>query len=197
MKPFRLVPEGRGDDVRQHQRALFRLEGFRVGDPTPEASHLPVAALPLREGESYLVQRGKVRPVVVVSTGGTAVPREVSGGSQRWQANRTLLVAPYYGADPGGTRGGWPAQFVTRIRHAEYPQYVWDQLPLGGPAESILRLDHLFPTGSDPAGFRVEPYCLHSDALDVIDSWVEWLVSDVLDEESMLTMIRTELMKLP
>ena len=111
MKPHRLVPEDRGQDARQHTRATFRLQAFRIGDPPPAAGLLPVAALPLRDGETYLVQRGKVRPAVVLSTGGTDVPTAIRGGRERWQAARTLLIAPFYGADPGGTRGGWPSSF--------------------------------------------------------------------------------------
>ena len=198
MKPHRLVPQDRGADARQHTRATFRLEGFRIGDPPPPVGPLPVAALPLRDGETYLVQRGKVRPAVVLSTGGTEVPTTIRGGHERWQAARTLLVAPFYGADPGGTRGGWPAQFVQRIRRAEYPQYVWDQLPLpGGPTESILRLDHLMAIGADPAAFRIEPHCLSAEALPIVDAWLHWLVTDMLQMDSMLAMIRVDFAKLP
>src|SRR5207302_873569 len=65
---------------------------------------------------------------------------EICAGQARWQSARTLLVAPFYGADASGTRGGWPAPFVDRIRRAEYPQYIWDQLPSpGGPIDSIFR----------------------------------------------------------
>ena len=32
MKPLRLVPEGRGADARQHDRALFRLEPYRISE---------------------------------------------------------------------------------------------------------------------------------------------------------------------
>ena len=197
MKPHRLVPEDRGQNPRQHERAQFHLEAFRIGDPPPPVGTLPVAALPLRAGEIYFVQRGKVRPAVVLSTGGADVPSSIRGGQERWQAARTVLVAPYYGADPGGTRGGWPAPFVDRIRRAEYPQYVWDRLPLpGGPSESILRLDHVFPVGADPAGFRVEPFRLSGEALQFVDDWLEWLILDALPENSLVRMVREEFAKL-
>lgn len=198
MKPHRLVPEDRGEDARQHARANFRVEAFRIGDPPPAAGLLPVAAFPLRPGEIYFVQRGKVRPAVVLSLGGPHVPDAIRGGRERWQGAPTLLVAPFYGADPGGTRGGWPAQFVQRIRRAEYPQYVWDPLPLpGGPTESILRLDHLMPIGADPAGFRIEPYRLGAEALGLLDEWLQWLVTDTLSGDSILAMIREGFAKLP
>lgn len=87
MKPYRLVPEGRGDEARQHQRANYRMEEFRIGDPPRSVSTLPVAGLPLRDGETYLVRRGKIRPVVVV-----ALP----GGSSRGAVHEALgkLAAP-------------------------------------------------------------------------------------------------------
>jgi hypothetical protein len=37
---------------------------------------------------------------------------------------------------------------------------------------------------------------LTDDALSVIDSWVQWMITGTLDPDSVLAMIRTELMKL-
>ena len=196
MKPHRLIPEGRGSDARQHERATFRIEPFRIGDSTPPASMLPVAGLPVRPGETYSVHRGKVRPAIVLSTGGPEIPREIAGGRERWQAAHTILVAPFYGAESGGTRGGWPSAFVTRIKRVEYPQYVWDMLPITGSTDAILRLDHLFPIGADPAGYQTLPFQLSSDALAVLDDWSRWLYSGQLEPESILGMIRAEFQKL-
>jgi hypothetical protein len=194
MKPYRLIPEGRGDAPRQHSRAAFRIETFRIGDPAKGITTLPVAALPVRDGESYLVQRGKRRPAVVIATGGVEIPKEVRRGDQRWQSARSVLVAPYYGAEPGATRGGWPTSFVERIRRAEYPQYMWDMLPLGTPAtESILRLDHLFAVGGDPSNWKTEPYVLSPEALRVLDEWVSWSITGILPEDSGLAFARSSL----
>jgi len=96
-----------------------------------------VAALPDYPGEVRTVYRAKARPVVVLSAGGPEVPRELRVGAAGWQTAPTLLVAPFYGVDPGGTRGGWREDFVTRIRRGEYPQYLWDKLPLPGAGESV------------------------------------------------------------
>src|SRR5690606_28738201 len=139
-------------------------ETFRVGDPPKGVARLPVAALPIRDGETYMVGRGKRRPAIVVSTGGTPVLRELRQGQNRWQFAPTILVAPYYGADPSSTRGGWPASFVERIRRAEYPQYMWDLLPISdGKTESILRLDHIMPIGADPANWTATEYVLSDE----------------------------------
>ena len=146
-KPYRLIPESRGKDPRDHRTAMVRIEPFRIGRPA-SGGGLPVPALPLHAGESYFVQRGKIRPAVVLCEGGESVPDELRRrSSAHHQTARTLLVAPYYGADKDGTRAGWNAAFVDRIRHAEYPQYMWDTLPIGGPDVSILRLDHILPIG--------------------------------------------------
>jgi hypothetical protein len=197
MKPYRLVPVGRGDDARQHATADFRIETFRVGDPPKGIATLPVAALPVREGETYLVGRGKRRPAIVVSTGGAPIPKDLRGGQNRWQSAQAILVAPYYGADPSATRGGWPAPFVERIRRAEYPQYVWDILPIG-PSEikSILRLDHIMPVGADSANWRIEPYVLSEEARELFDQWLSWLITGNLSDASALGYARTELAKL-
>lgn len=194
MKPHRLIPEGRGDDARQHQRALFRIEEFRLIDPPQILGVLPVAGMPLHPGENYSVHRGKIRPAVVVSTGGPDVPR--TQGAARWQTAHTLIVAPFYGAEAGGTRGGWHPTFVERIRRAEYPQYMWDKLPITGAAESILRMDHLFAMGADPAGYSHYPFQLSPEALSVMDDWLHWLLNGALAQDSVLALVRTELSKL-
>jgi hypothetical protein len=197
MKPYRLVPIGRGDDPRQHSTAEFRIETFRVGDPPKGVAKLPVAALPIRDGETYMVGRGKRRPAIVVSTGGTPVLRELRQGQSRWQFAPTILVAPYYGADPSSTRGGWPAPFVERIRRAEYPQYMWDFLPISdGKTESVLRLDHIMPIGADPANWTTTEYVLSDEARILFEEWIGWLMTGRLSVDSALGYARTALTEL-
>ena len=197
MKPYRLVPEGRGDEARQHQRANYRMEEFRIGDPPRSVSTLPVAGLPLRDGETYLVRRGKIRPVVVVALPGAQVEGRFTRHSASWQHRRALLVAPYYGVQADGTRAGWNPQFVSRIQRAEYSQYVWDRLPAGGlPGGSVLRLDHVFPIGDDPANWTLFDYRLRDDARAILDEWLSWHVSGFLDQGGMLEFARAELAKL-
>jgi hypothetical protein len=164
-----------------------------VGDPPPLADTLPVASLPLREGEDYYVHRGKIRPAVVVSTGGNDLAATLRMG-QRWQTARCFLAAPFYGADSGTTRGGWLPEFVTRIRRAEYPQYIWDSLPDTSVSESIMRLDHLMPIGADPASYRTAPYRLSDEALQLLDEWVSWLITGSLQDDSVLGTLRTGLL---
>jgi len=194
MKPYRLVPIGRGADGRQHDTASFRIEEFRTGEPVADVSTLPVAGLPLRTGETYLVRRGKIRPALVLATSGPAVSPDLRAGAARWQSSSTLLVAPYYGATSDGTRGGWNPAFVARIQRVEYSQYLWDSLPIGGSdAGSILRLDHLLPIGADPANWQSTPHRLSADAMAFIDDWFSWHVTGALAGGGVLECARATL----
>jgi hypothetical protein len=197
LKPYRLVPEGRGTDPRQHSEARYCIEEFRVGESMKEVSHLPVAGMPLRDRETYLVRRGKIRPAVVLATAGVAVTGAASRGGSAWQHKPTLLLAPYYGVDADGTRAGWNPDFVGRIQRVEYPQYVWDLLPVGGLEEgSILRLDHVFPVGSDPANWQLTPYRLRREALDIVHEWLLWHLTGRIVPTGLIELGRTELAKL-
>lgn len=62
--------------------------------------------------------------------------------------------------------------------------------------ESILRLDHLFALGADPAGYYHYPFQLSPEGLAVMDDWLRWLCTGDLDPESVLAMMRSELSKL-
>jgi hypothetical protein len=194
-EPRTLIPEGRSEST-AHESAIFRIEPLRISRPA-RRTNLPVAALPTYPGEVHIIQRAKVRPALVVGVGGSEVPKELRIGVARYQTSSTMIVAPYYGADQSGTRGGWRPDFVQRIRRCEYPQYAWDKLPIAGSAtESILRLDHLQPLGRQPGSFELTQYCLSEDALEIVDQWLDWLVSGELPAESVLADIRTFLLSL-
>lgn len=197
MKPWRLIPESRGDDARQHQQGNYRLEEFRFGDPVRNTSALPVAGMPLRAGETYLVRRGKSRPAVVIASAGIQVDPRFTRTGSAWQHKPAILVAPYYGVEADGTRAGWNPEFVSRIQRAEYSQYVWDVLPIPGSDEgSILRLDHVFPVGADPANWELTAFQLRTDALEYLDEWLGWHTSGTLDPDGLLAFTRGELAKL-
>ena len=196
-KPFRLIPVGRGQDAQQHAQAEYQLEEFRVGDTRKPVSALPVAALPLRGSEEYIVRRGKRRPCLVIASTEAPVDASLARG-RRWQTARTRLVVPYYNANGTSSRGGWGIELVTRIRQCEYPQYVWDKLPLpGGSVDgSILRLDHAFSVGHDPANFGRTGYRLHPKALEVLDDWFAWYLTGTLAREGALNAARDLLLRL-
>jgi hypothetical protein len=193
-EPQTLVATGRQEPT-EHHTALVRLEPLRASAPR-RTQQLPVAALPNFPGEVRTVYRAKRRPVLVIAAGGPTVPRELRAGAARWQSAPTILVAPYYGGNPDGTRGGFRAEFVTRIRRCEYPQYVWDKLPLAGASESILRLDHLQPIGHHPNAYEYTSHCLSVQAVRLLDDWLTWLLTGTLPPDGDLAYVRGELAKL-
>ena len=189
-EPLHLIAEGRADPT-SHKQFTAKIERLDFG-ASRKAPALPVAALPHFQGEVHAVYRAKDRPVLVVSGGGPLVEKALRLGSARWQTAPTLIVAPYYGVDSSGTRGGWRPEFVERIRRGEYPQYIWDSLPLKSSTttESILRLDHIQPIGRIATTHEWTPHCLSDDAMKVLDEWIDWLMKGSLSKEGLLDTAR-------
>ena len=94
--PMVLIPVGRSDPT-DHERMNYRLEPLKAVQ-YPKLPHLPVAALPVFEGEALSIYKAKKRPLLVVSTGGPEIPKAIIKGSPKSQSLPTMLVAPYYGA---------------------------------------------------------------------------------------------------
>jgi hypothetical protein len=195
LKPLVLQEQGRVTPT-GHHKASFKLVALSAIGQTSSAARIPVAALPVIKGEVKAVYRAKRRPMLVIGAGGEELPPEIRKGIG-WQKEPFMLAAPYFGGDQGATRGGWPEEFVKRIRRAEYPQYAYDQLPLHGPSFSVLRLDQIQPVHRDPASYELTDYRLSDDAMDIINSWLEWLITGGLEPGSMLEWARKELLKLP
>lgn len=194
VSPYVLDSEGRAEPT-EHRRATVTIRPLRIADRRSRPT-LPVAALPQHPGEVWATFRSKVRPCLVLSTGGTDVPKALRPhSSPRWQSAPTILVAPYYGASRTGQRSGWHEPFLDRIRCGEYPQFLLDSLPLRGPAESVLRLDHILPIGRHHHSFTPLKHVLSKDALDLVDEWLEWLFRDSLSEDAALTTVRSLLME--
>lgn len=191
-QPLVLVPEGRSEPT-VHDSADFRVEPLRLGAPPPTPD-LPVAGLPSFPGEVRAVYRAKRRPAIILGLGGDEVPAALKTGAARYQTQRTMLVAPYYGVDRDGRRGGWRPEFVSRIQRCEYPQYVWDSLPIGGVRESVLRLDHLQPLSGHGQAYQLTEFCLSPDALMLMDEWLDWLLTGGLPGDSVLADLRRELL---
>lgn len=189
--PFVLIPEGRSEPT-EHKSADYRFEPLR--GVLPPAAKLPVAGLPHYPGEVRVVLRAKKRPVLVLSTGGSEVPKSLRIGAARYQTNPTLIAAPYYGADQGGSSGGWKPEFVARIRRCEYPQYLWDRLPLSGRNESVLRLDHLQPVGRHGDSYELTDFELHEEALGLVDEYLSWLLLGGFPQDSIVSEIRRVLL---
>ena len=193
--PYVLTGEGRRND-RDHSHANIKISAHRISDPLPrQDGNLPVAGLPVRAGEALFVVRGKVRPVVVIAVGGDDFDRRIAGRAARWQTRRALLVAPYYSIDRDGSRGGWNPDFVSRIRRAEYPQYLWDLLPIArsGEGGSILRFDNAFSVSQHGDAYAHCGHRLSDEAVGYLAQWFRWLVSGELEKDSPLDYLRSEL----
>lgn len=189
-QPNILVPQGR-TDPEAHEEADFEIRPLRRNLPPSEA-FLPVAGLPTYPGEVRIVQRGKKRPALVLSTLGAKVESRLRTGA-RYQTNRSVQVAPFYGADRSGKRGGFNPELLQRIRRAEYPQYAWDSLPIGGSSDSILRLDHVQPLGENAQAVELTPYRLTADAAEIVEEWLAWFRTGLLDEDGVLAYFRGQM----
>ena len=189
--PYTFEPVAR-TEATEHDSATIEVAPLRVGQPLKRAA-LPVAAMPLRSGEVWAAYRAKRRPCLIIGSGGPRVDQVLTRGMARHSTAPTVLAAPYYGATRDGSRGGYNPQFVERIRHCEYPQFLWDQLPVAGSEESILRLDHLQPMGAHHDAYQLSEYKLSDDALEVVDELFQLLIWGQIPEDSLIAMYREEI----
>jgi len=178
--PMTLVPT-REQDPASHNKAEFRIESRKIKEPRPKGI-LPVAGMPLYQSEDYIVNRSKMRPVLILSEGGDEIDKNLCRDWPSWQRYLTVLVAPYYTCkDPESRSVGFPQPFVEKVKECKYPNYFWDHLPEG--KESILRLDQLQPVGKNPESLLHTKYCLSQEALKVMDEFLCWLFNKCLPKE--------------
>ncbi len=192
--PLELEATGR-TEATSHDRATYRVKQLRV-DGTRRDPPLPVAALPNIPGERRGVYRVKKRPALIISNNCPEVPRELRQGQTRSQTSPTVLVAPYYGADMDGRRSGYNEEFLKRVRLCEYPQFMWDMLPLRGSNESLLRLDHIQPVGEHYYTIEATNYRLSDDAVYILDEWISWLITGNIEDSSSINLYREEILSL-
>jgi len=190
--PYTFEPIGR-TDANRHDNAILRVAPLKVNQPLKK-TNLPVAAMPLFAGEVWAAYRAKKRPCLVIGSNNPAVDKALTKGTPKSSTAPTVLVAPYYGADRDGRRAGYKPEFVERVRHCEYPQFVWDCLPISGkPDESILRLDHIQPIGAHYNSYKLSEFKLSDGALEVIDELVRWLIWGGVYEDSLIALYREEI----
>ncbi len=191
--PNTLVPVGRKEaDV--HSKAIIEIAPLRISAPRSKET-LPVAALSLPKDEVWTAYRAKKRPCLVIGTKQPPVDDAFRRDMPKKLTSPTLIVAPYYGADQDGSRAGYNPEFVKRIRHAEYPQFMLDSLPIPGPRESVLRLDHIQPVGLHYNTYEHSGFCLSDEAVELIlDDWLQWLFYGGLPENSLIIDYQKEIM---
>lgn len=189
VEPWTLELVGRTDPT-VHSAARYRLDRLSIYKP-PKKPDLPVAAWPAFEGEVLTVFPAKKRPALVLSLGGELVPDDQRKGSARWTTAQTILVAPYYGSSASADRGGWPVPLIERIRECEYPQFIWDQLPLtSSTRESVLMLNRIQPIGDHRNSIQITAFRMGADALDILDEWIGWLLTGTMEADGLLPEIQ-------
>ncbi len=190
--PYTFEPKGRSN-AEEHGAADFRVAPLKVDQPLRQTD-LPVAAMPLYGNEVWAAYRAKRRPCLVLGSISPGVSKGLVRGMPNKSTAPTVLVAPYYGADQDGKRAGYNPIFVERVRHCEYPQFLWDKLPLqSGPNESILRLDHLQPIGTHGNSHKFSGYRMSESAIEVVDDLMQWLVWGGVPEDSLVALYRSEI----
>lgn len=182
--PYSFEPIGRKTPT-EHNAATVRVTPVKVDQALKQTS-LPVAAMTLHDNEVWAAYRAKKRPCLVFSSDSIPVDNALIRGKPKSATAPTFLAAPYYGVDQNGKRAGYSAEFVERVRHCEYSQFHWDQLPISGAKESILRLDHLQPFGMHHDAYKITDYMLSQDAMDLLDDLLKWMIWGGIAQDSML-----------
>jgi hypothetical protein len=147
----------------------------------------------LHDGEVWAAYRAKRRPCVVIACDSPKVDPSIVRGMPSHATAPTCLVAPYYGIKGGVKRSGYQAAFVERVRHCEFPQFMWDHLPFNNGEESILRLDQLQPIGAHYKAYKLSSYRLCNDGLAVLDELMGWLIHGGVRPESWVAQFRKEI----
>ncbi len=189
--PYTFEPIARTEATR-HDSATIQVAPLRIGQPL-RRTELPVAAMPLHAREVWSAYRAKKRPCLIIGAAFPHVDQSLTRGMAGHSTAPTVLATPYYGATRDGQRGGYNQAFVERIRHCDYPQFLWDQLPISGAEESILRLDHLQPIGNHHNAYQLSEYRLSDDALEVVDELLRLLIWGQIPEDSLIAMYREEI----
>jgi len=191
--PYTLIPIGRAQAA-EHKEVTVRIEPLRVKQPQHHLT-LPVAGIPHYPGEVRIVQRAKKRPALIVGEGGLPLPKEMAQGRPGWQISPTILVAPYYGGEQYGTRAGFPPPSLDRVRRCEFPQFVYELLPIG-TGESLLYLNHIQSIGKHHDSIEFTKFCLSEDAIAILDEWIMWITTGLLPKNGLIFPVRQEFLKL-
>ncbi|MDU9049863.1 MAG: hypothetical protein Q3M30_13525 [Candidatus Electrothrix sp. Rat3] len=182
--PKSMIQAGRlEDEAGNHNKINYEIADLRIRNSYNPMKNLPTAILPYFREECYTVHRSKKRPALVLGDGGPEIPKELrSSMKPSWHVKPTITVAPYYGAEKKG-QNKWYEPFVERIKKCEYPQYIWDILPIQSETKtSILRLDHIQPIGKHYNSYELTDYVLQPEVMDLlVNEWLPWLFTGVME----------------
>lgn len=173
---YEIIPKGR-NKATEHSTADIEICRLDVSKRPPAMTDLPLAGMPVYQGERIAVQRAKFRPVLILATPGCTIEKSIREGLCRSIHCPTYIVAPFYGADQDGTRAGLSPEFVSRIKQFRYSQFFWDSLPIGGPNGSLLRFDQIQPIEPDLAAWVSTPFKLSEDAALILEDHLRWHIT--------------------
>ena len=192
-QPMILIPEGRTSPT-EHKKINYQLQPLQF---TAARRHLklPVAALPAFSGEIRTVYRAKERPALVISSFSSIIPKHLKKRGAPWQYKGANLIVPIYGIEASEKRAGWNPEFIERVKRCEYPEYMWDLIPsnTGALTESVLRFDQIQPIGDDAKNYKLTNHCLTREALEIIDEWIFWVITDHLAIDDVLSIYRKDI----
>ena len=183
--PFQLAAARKQPD--DHSTAVVEVRPLFAKQRINPADALPVAALPglpgLRGAHSWLLFRAKKRPCLVLCDPATSLPETGQVGEMaKSSAAQYALVAPFYGVEQVG-RAGYEAPFVEQIKHAVYPQWFWDQLPVGDEDESLMLLDQAHPLSVHHQVYEHTGFALSPSGRDVIRDWLHWFLGEGVSDD--------------
>lgn len=182
--PYTFEPIGRASPT-EHDAAIVKVAPLKVDQPLKQLK-LPVAAMPLHPNEVWAAYRAKRRPCVVLSCDHPAVDGTLTQGKPGHATAPMMLVAPFYGAAQKESRAGYRPEFIARVQHCYYPQFLVDWLPHDKGEQSILRLDQLRPVGQHHDSLKLCGFTLTADALILVNAWLDWMRSGSLPKDHLL-----------
>jgi len=182
--PCSLEPVSR-TEATKHDSAIVQVSPISINQPLKKKPMLPIAAMPLNDGEVWAAYKAKKRPCLVFSNSGIPVDKELTRGKPNHATAPTFLAAPYYGIGQNGKRSGYNPLFIEGVRHCEYSQFHWEkELPFKGGEESLLRLDHLQALGAHYKSYELSDYMLSPYAMSLLDDLLHWFVWGGLPKNS-------------
>jgi hypothetical protein len=139
-----------------------------------EKDKVHVPGIILKDDETLLGAVAKSRPVLVLSEPAPEFQKRQWPGMAAHQRISKFTVAPYFGVEHTGERGGYDEIIVRLARRGRYAHLMWDWLP-GAGAPSLLRLDCLttFTLGNTTVTHTGKR--LSSEALLYLDDWFLWM----------------------
>ncbi len=183
--PYQFEPKGRTNPL-AHQQADLIVKPLKVGELLQQVS-LPVAGMPISNPfECWAAYRAKRRPCIVLAGPGDSIDKTLTRGMANHSTAPTLLVAPYYGITKSQKRSGFNSAFIERVRHIEYKQFLYDELPHSKGEPSILRFDHVMPIGANTKSYRSLGYELGNEAMQIFREYLQWNIFGGVESDAFI-----------